>query len=101
MEGRHGNQTGSGPGTDGQNGLFCFRPLSPSYEVVPLRLSFSNSLGVPQVFALDNRGQRSKGVAESVSTGQDEVVIDLLEKQPSLWYEIVFKKQNVRGASRF
>ncbi len=74
----------------------------PLVEAIPLRLSFSDMADVPQVFALDNRGQRSKNVSKLASIEQSEaVVVDLMDEQPSLWYEIVFEKQNISGAEKY
>ena len=67
-----GEQWGSGP---------------PLVEPIPLRLHISDGSDSASVYALDERGEREDEI-DAVSQDGESTVIDLLDSQASLWYEI-------------
>ena len=59
----------------------------PLVEPIPLKLTFGTSTPTASVYALDETGQRQEAL-ETVDSNGDALEIDLLDRQPSLWYEI-------------
>jgi len=72
-------------------------------EAIPLKLTFSPSdpplqnapLASVKLFALDERGVRKEEEPQAIRISQEAVIIDLMTKQPSLWYELVFQTSKV------
>ncbi len=73
----------------------------PLVEAVPLRLEMQNQENRPRIFALDERGKRKEEISHAARIENGTLIINLLESQPSLWYEIVFEKMNVSGAEKY
>lgn len=73
----------------------------PLVETIPLRLTYGNNEGKPRLFALDNRGKRTKEIGDSVRSLGGGTVIDLMQSQPSLWYEVLFEKADVSDSVNY
>ena len=72
---------------------------SPLVEPIPMILRLQKTKDSISLYTLDEKGQRQKELTDYIQLKNGQYEIDLMNKPPALWYEVLFAKSEIRDAT--